>query len=213
MEESKKQKIINAGFKVFAKHEYTKASIDEIVREAEISKGSIFYYFETKLNFYIYLYEFSGTQLELIVDSPGPDGRPSYMVYTDFFERLNAIQLLKMKNTDTYPYMNQFMKRAVFESAADIREKISEINNKYTRERAMLFFQGLDYSKFKEGVDPMMVIQLLTWAAEGCANQVMQKEMLLTGSVDVIPDFNEVTQLYFEYVAMFRKNFYKDEYV
>jgi hypothetical protein len=161
----------------------------------------------------MYLYEYSGAQLEKLVDSPGPDGKPSYMAYTDFFERLNAIQLLKMESANIHPFMNQFMKKSVFDTSTEIRDLISEINNKYTRERAMLFFQGLDYSKFKEGVDPMMVIQLLTWAAEGCANQVMQKEMLRNGSIQSTPDFNEVTQLYFAYVEMFRKNFYKEEYV
>ncbi|MBP1756996.1 MAG: Transcriptional regulator, partial [Firmicutes bacterium] len=112
-----------------------------------------------------------------------------------------------------HPFMNQFMKKTVFDSSTEIRELISEVNNKYTRERAMLFFQGLDYSKFKEGVDPMMVIQLLTWAAEGSANQVLQKEMMVIGSNQISPDFNEVIQLYLTYVEMFRKNFYKEEYI
>lgn len=161
----------------------------------------------------MYLYEYSGAQLEKLVDSPCPDGKPSYMIYTDFFERLKAIQLIKMEIGNIHPFMNQFMKKTVFDSSTEIRELISEVNNKYTRERAMLFFQGLDYSKFKEGVDPMMVIQLLTWAAEGSANQVLQKEMMVIGSNQISPDFNEVIQLYLTYVEMFRKNFYKEEYI
>ena len=198
---------------MFAEHGYAKASVDEIIKEAEISKGSLFYYFQSKKNFYLYLYEYSGNQLEKLVDTPGPDGRPLYMQYTDFFERLKAIQLLKMEHSLVYPHMSNYMKRAVFDTAPVIREKISEINNKYTKERAMLFFQGLDYSKFKEGVDPMMVIQLLTWTSEGCANQVMQRGLLSDEAMKPEPDFNEVTQLYFAYVELFRKNFYRDEYV
>ncbi len=187
--------------------------MDEIVKEAEISKGSLFYYFETKQNFYMYLYEYSGEQLEKLVDSPGPDGKPTYMKYTDFFERLKAIQLLKMEHSYAYPYMYNYMKKAVFDTAPSIREQIISVNNKYTRERAMLFFEGLDYSKFKDGIDPMMVIQLLTWTSEGCVNQIMQKELLKTGSKNPTPDFNEVVQLYFTYVEMFRKNFYKVEFI
>jgi hypothetical protein len=212
LDENKKQKIINAGFKVFAAHGYVKASVDEIVKAADISKGSLFYYFESKKNFFLYLYEYSGEQLEKMVDSPGPDGKPTYMEYTDFFERLKAIQLLKMKHSMAHPHMYSYMKKAVFETAPDIKEAISEVNNKYTKERAMLFFQGLDYAKFKKGVDPMMVIQLLTWTSEGCTNQVLQTMMLKTGSTDVTPDFNEVVKLYFAYVEMFRKNFYQEEY-
>jgi AcrR family transcriptional regulator len=185
--------------------------VDEIVKAAEISKGSLFYYFESKKNFYIYLYQYCGEQMEKMVDSPGQDGKPTYMIYTDFFERLKAIQLLKMMHSNSHPHMYSYMKRAVFDTAPEVKDAISEVNNKYTRERAMLFFQGLDYSKFKEGVDPMMVIQLLTWTSEGCVNQVLQTEMLRTGSKDVTPDFDEVVKLYNAYVELYRKNFYKEE--
>lgn len=161
----------------------------------------------------MYLYEYSGGQLEKLIDSPGPDGKPTYMKYTDFFERLRAIQLLKLEHSYAYPHMYNYMKKAVFDTAPQIRERISSINNKYTKERAMLFFQGLDYSKFKDGIDPMMVIQLLTWTSEGCVNQVMQRELLMTGSKNPTPDFNEVVQLYYSYIEMFRKNFYKEEFL
>lgn len=212
LEESKKQKIINAGFKVFAEYGYAKASVDEIVKEAEISKGSLFYYFGTKQNFYIYLYEYCGELMEKVVDTPGPDGRPTYMQFTDFFDRLNAIALLKSKCNYLYPHMSNFAKKAVFDTSPAISERISAVNNKYTRERAMLFFQGLDYSKFKDGIDPMMVIQLITWTSEGCVKQVQQKE-LLKGNKNPAPDFNEVTQLYYTYVEMYRKQFYKEEFL
>lgn len=161
----------------------------------------------------MYLYEYSGEQMERLIDSPGADGKPSYMQYTDFFERLKVIQMLKSKCTLAYPYMANFMKKAVFDAAPVIKERISEVNNRYTRERAMLFLKGLDYSKFKEGIDPWMVVQLLTWTSEGCANQVLQKELLRTGSINPTPDYNEVTQLYLSYVELFRKNFYKEQYL
>ncbi|MBP1755295.1 MAG: hypothetical protein H6Q59_1693, partial [Firmicutes bacterium] len=77
----------------------------------------------------MYLYEYSGAQLEKLVDSPGPDGKPSYMIYTDFFERLKAIQLIKMEIGNIHPFMNQFMKKTVFDSSTEIRELISEVNN------------------------------------------------------------------------------------
>ena len=176
LDENKKLTIINAGFKVFAEHGYAKASIDDIVKTAGISKGSLFYYFESKKNFIKYLYEYCATRMEGIVDSPGTDGKPSYMAYTDFFERLSAIQLLKMKATTEYPHMSKFMKRIVFDSSPVVKELLTSFNTKYIQERAMLFFQGLDYSKFKEGIDPMMIIQLLTWCSEGLLDGLLQEQ-------------------------------------
>lgn len=150
--------------------------------------------------------------MEKLVDCPGPDGKPSYMVHTDFFERLKAIQLLKMKHSFEYPHMYNFMKKAVLDTSPTTKELIAKVNTKYTQERAMSFFQGLDYSKFKEGVDPMMVLQLLSWASEGCANQVLLTNKMKPGSENPSLDFNEIITLYQTYVEMFRKNFYKEEY-
>ncbi len=213
LEEAKKQKIINAGFEVFAEHGYAKASVDEIIKAADISKGSLFYYFESKKNFYLYLYHYCGEQMERLVDSPGEDGRPSYMQYTDFFERLSCIQELKAKHTADYPHMYNFMKKVVFDTSPAIRGEISKVNAKYTKERALAFFQGLDYSKFKEGIDPMMVIQLLTWISEGCANTVAMKSKLTGDTNRNDMDFSDILVMYQAYVDMLRKNFYKDEYL
>lgn len=213
LEETKKQKIINAGFQVFAEHGYAKTSVDEIIKAADISKGSLFYYFESKKNFYLYLYNYCGEQMERLIDNPGEDGNPSYMQYTDFFERLSCIQELKMKHSADYPYMYNFMKKVVFDSSPVIRGEISKVNAKYVKERAMAFYQGLDYSKFKKGIDPMMVIQLLTWISEGCANAAVMKNKLTGDSNRNEMDFKDILVTYDAYVDMLRKNFYKEEYL
>ena len=76
LNESKKQTILNAGFRIFGEYGYDKASIEAIVREAGISKGSLFYYFGSKKNFFLYLYEYSATIMKQLVDIPGDGGIP-----------------------------------------------------------------------------------------------------------------------------------------
>lgn len=213
LEESKKINIINAGFLAFAEYGYAKASVEEIVKKAGISKGSLFYYFGTKKNFLAYLYQHTATLLEQVVDNPGPEGTPTYLVYTDFFERLEAIQDLKMQANILYPHMTNFAKKIVLDTSPEAQELISSFNQKYTQERMMSFFQGLDYYKFKEGIEPMMVIQLLTWCSEGCVNQAIMESRLRPSTSEQGTDFTRIVALYKQYVAMFRNNFYKDEYL
>ncbi len=213
LDEAKKQKIINAGFQVFAEHGYAKASVDEIVKVADISKGSLFYYFESKKNFYLYLYNYCGEQMERLIDNPKVDGKPSYMQYTDFFERLSYIQEIKTKRSADYPYMYNFMKKVVFDTSPVIRSEISMVNAKYIKERAMAFYQGLDYFKFKEGIDPLMVVQLLTWISEGCANAVVMKTRLTADATQNELDFNDIMSMYRAYVDLLRRTFYKEEYL
>lgn len=212
LDEGKRQCIINAGFSVFAEYGYVKASVEDIAKLAGISKGSLFYYFKSKQNFFNYLYEYCTRIMEQVINNPGPDGVPSYMIYTDFFERFNAIQLLKIKAGLEYPQMGNFMRKIVFDSSAEAKQAINNLTGKYTAARVSEFLNGLDYSGFKEDIDPMMVVQLLIWCSEGCLTRVQQEEMAVSGP-GTPPDFEKVVTLYYQYVELFRKNFYKEEYV
>ena len=54
----KQNKIINSALAEFAKNGYTKTSINDIAKSADVSKASLFYYFNTKKELYLYLYEY-----------------------------------------------------------------------------------------------------------------------------------------------------------
>jgi len=51
----KKQRIIAAGKEEFAEHPYLKTSINNIIKKAEISKGSFYQYFDNKKDLYKYI--------------------------------------------------------------------------------------------------------------------------------------------------------------
>lgn len=213
LEEIKKQSIINAGFKVFGEYGYSKASIEEIIREAGISKGSLFYYFKSKKNFFLYLYEYCADRMKHLIDMPGPNGLPVYLEHTDFFERIEAVKEMKIRLSLLYPYMNSFMKKAAFESSAAVYDEVQRINLRLTKERTTDFFYNLDTGKFKDGIDPKMVLQLLNWCSEGCMNYVKAKNMILSGKSHNDFDFTEVLALYDTYADMIRKYFYREDYL
>ena len=54
----KKERIINAALKEFAQNGYEKASTNEIIKEAEIAKGSLFNYFNSKKELYLFLLDY-----------------------------------------------------------------------------------------------------------------------------------------------------------
>jgi AcrR family transcriptional regulator len=213
LNEAKKQAILNAGFRIFGEYGYTKASIEDIVNEAEISKGSLFYYFGSKKNFFLYLYEYSATIMKQIVDTPCENGTPKYLEKTDFFERLEDVKERKMKLSILYPYMSSYIKKAPFETSPDVYKDIQLINQRLANERMGDFFDNLDVYKFKDGVDPYMVLQLIYWCSEGVVNQIQIRNMMNPNKTHDEIDYNEVIQLYDQYVAMLRRNLYKDEYL
>ena len=56
LKKEKQDRMINGALKVFALNGYQKASTDDIVKEAEISKGLLFHYFGSKAGLYIFVY-------------------------------------------------------------------------------------------------------------------------------------------------------------
>ena len=55
--EEKKNRIIEAATKEFSQQLYEKASINQIIKEADISRGSFYQYFEDKEDLYFFLIE------------------------------------------------------------------------------------------------------------------------------------------------------------
>ena len=213
LNEAKKQAILNAGFKIFGDYGYTKASIEDIVNEAGISKGSLFYYFGSKKNYFLYLYEYAASIMKQQVDGPCENGTPKYMEKTDFFDRLEDVKERKMKLTILHPYMSNYIKKAPFEKSKDVYKDIQLINQRLSNERIVDFLDNLDLYKFKDGVNPYMVLQLIFWCSEGIVNQIQIKNLMTPNKKHDDPDYNEVIQLYDQYIAMIRENFYKDEYL
>lgn len=213
LDEKKRQAIINAGFKVFGESGYRKASMEEIAGEAGISKGSLFYYFKSKKNFYMYLYEYSAAGMKLMIDNSGDDGNPSYLKKTDFFERLEYIRNKKSKYSMSYPMVFRFMKSVVFEECPAVLNDIAKYNRSVIAERTEDFYRNLDTYKFKDNVDIRMVLQLLTWCGEGCANQTLYKQRLMNVNAAKEENFKEMITLYNSYVELIRKHFYKEEFL
>lgn len=213
LNEDKKQTILNAGFRIFGEYGYTKTSIEDIAKEAGISKGSLFYYFESKKNYFLYLYEYATSIMKEVVDIPDENGIPKYMEKTDFFERLDDIKTKKMRLTILYPYMSSFVKKAPFEAAQDVYNDIQKINQRLIHERMADFYHKIDAHKFKDGIEPFMVLQLISWCSEGVVNQIRTSNMMNPQKKSDEIDYNEFIQLYDQYVTLIRNHFYKEEYL
>src|SRR5699024_5684591 len=64
LKKEKQKTIVNASIKEFVKSGFDKASTNEIVKQAHISKGSLFNYFNSKKELYCYLISYSTQILE-----------------------------------------------------------------------------------------------------------------------------------------------------
>lgn len=197
--EEKQTRIINAAMEVFSQNEYKNASTDDICAKAGISKGSLFYYFRNKKQLYLYLYEYTVNMMsELIVDD-------HFREITDFFELLSYAAAGKSKILCKTPYILDFSVRCFYSKGEAVSPELNHINDSYMHSVWEDYFQTIDFSKFRDGADPIKLYQMLVWMADGYLHQ---KQIM------GIPfNLDELMEEFTQWMKMMRKLFYKEEYL
>lgn len=103
LKQEKQDRMVNAALKIFALNGYNHASTDDIVKEAGISKGLLFHYFDSKIGVYSFIYDYSVRFISLEISSAVDPSETSY------FEVLRQMEAAKMQVLKSYPYMYMFL--------------------------------------------------------------------------------------------------------
>lgn len=156
--------MINAALKVFALKGYKHASTDDIVREAAISKGLLFHYFDSKLGLYTFIYDYSLRYMSLEMKSTVQKSE------TDMFELLKQQEQAKIQALRGYPYMQQFLNRCMSEDVSEALLAIEDKRNTLSELYDAVFAQA-DLSKLPAGVDGAKVWKMLDYTIKGLMTQ------------------------------------------
>lgn len=155
----KQDRMMNAALKVFALNGYRHASTDDIVREAGISKGLLFHYFENKIGVYDFVYDYSVRYMKLELSMIPSTQR-------NLFELIRCVEAAHMRAMKEYPYMKLFMDRSRSE---DVSEALLCTEEK--REALAALYDDLysraDYSLFPAGVEGDKVRNMLEYTIRG----------------------------------------------
>ena len=119
LDKEKRNRILNACIKEFSEHPFSKASINRIIKHADIPRGSFYQYFENKEDCYLeVLTEIGKVKLELyqelIIDHPQENFFEKSLLMIQAIEALitkyphyHQIGLLMEKDND--PFINKLM--------------------------------------------------------------------------------------------------------
>lgn len=160
LKKEKQDRMINAALKIFALHGYRHASTDDIVKEAGISKGLLFHYFESKIGVYNFVYDYSVRYISLELKSavnPKED---------NLFEILRQMEQGKMMAMRGYPYMQQFLNETMYEDVSEALLTIEEKRNELTALYEQLLSQA-DLSLLPSTIDSQKVIHMLDYTIKG----------------------------------------------
>lgn len=189
LKKEKQDRMINAALKVFALNGYLHAGTDEIVREAGISKGLLFHYFESKLGVYSFVYEYSARYMTLELAATATSRE------TDPFTLLAQVKEAEMHAMRGYPYMVLFLRRArredVGEALLAVEEKRHDLEVCYGA-----IYERMDLSCLGKQDEAARIFKSLTLTLEG-----LLEEHFADGSFQPEMYYEECE----EYIALFQK--------
>jgi len=198
LEPEKQERIINAALREFARSGYEKASTNAIIKEANIAKGSLFNYFNSKKDLYLSLFDYVSKVIDEIYTQIDWNE-------TDLFERLKQFGLVKFKVYKKYPQAYDFLKSAAHENAPEIKPEINTVKNELVEDGLEKSYKNIDFTKFREDMDLDKIMNIITLTILGLAEQHRDK-------VESFEDIDsEVLNEFDQYFDILKQCFYKEE--
>lgn len=195
----KQKQIINAAIKEFVRNGFEKASTNEIVKRANISKGSLFNYFNSKKDLYLYLIEYSSKAIVNLNEEID-------LSETDLFKRIERVALQKFYVQQKYPQAFEFLASTKQEESVEVKDIIKQRLNPIYNQAINKLYKDIDYSKFREGVDIEKAIEILNWTMFGVGEKGL-KELF---TFDNIGRFGEkYLEEWNVYAELLKYSFYK----
>ena len=202
LEEDKRQRIINAAMHEFLGG-FKKASTDNIVREAGISKGLLFHYFGTKEKLYNFLVDYAiDTVRAEYVDLINTHQK-------DILDSIWQLSLLKQDLAYKFPSIFDFIVRVYVDGkdgpAKEQLERLHAMREKMLQE----VFARCDRSLFKDDIPADKAIEIIMMVMNGFSQQKAD----LVNKDRIGQEVKENYELYLaelkEYLDLLRKVFYK----
>lgn len=200
LDSEKQDRIINAAIKEFAQKGYDLASTNEIVKEAGISKGLLFHYFQSKKQLFFFLFDYC---YKLVADE---FYKRVDLTERDFFKRIRQAVHIKMDLQSKYPEILTFIQEAFMQDSPEIKVEFDKKKQELNAVNTGIIYDGIDLSKFRDDVDPQKILKIISWTFEKMSDEELLKAKMIPGhKIDYDKVFLEAE----EYFEVFIKCFYK----
>lgn len=198
LEPNRRDALLNAAIKEFALKGYDEASTNIIAKEAGISKALMFHYVSSKKDLFLFLCEYCGRIV-----------KEGYYDLLDFGERdlLNRLRqsyMLQVELLRKYPWILEFTQIIKDEASEEVREALESIRQE--PECFGTMFDGIDETKFRQGLDIEACKKLIYWANVGFTNDILNDIRNCRHSE---LDYGKIAEELDLYLNELRKSFYK----
>ena len=184
MPKEKQNKILNAAFKVFAQNDYKKAPMSEIAAEGDISKALLFYYFNNKLELYMYLWEKTMKLTQISVK------KHKVLETDDFFVMLERGIAAKCSLMRQFSFLYLFSMNAYYEKCPEVKEKVQKSFGFINQRSLATVLKSINPSNIREGFTVEEIYQEVLFASDGFLLQIYR-----SGKLDIDKMENDYCKL------------------
>lgn len=201
LSEDKKQRILEACILEFADKGYEKASTNAIIKEAKISKGILFHYFGNKKSLFFYIVEYC---IQFLTTE--------YRKYPlqksgDIFDRIMEFGMIKLKITHANPKISMLILHAFMNTPEGIRSEIQDMYQQLSNELMPSIFKDIDFSKFRNGVDPKKATEIVMLFIESLQHKYYKEYK--GREQELLDDVDKIMEEYKEYIEILKYGIYE----
>lgn len=181
--------IINASYEVFANNSFEKASTNDIVKKANVSRGLLYHYFTDKEELFDFLIYYT-IKIVVIDLNNNIDWNEQ-----DVFSRTRQVILLKLQILDKYPFMFDFFeKHSEKINEESVLMKTEEISPGFMDK---FYNYNLTYNFKREDTDIAMMVKVLNWTLTGVVKESLKNRK----------NIEEVLEKVDQYIAFLKNAF------
>jgi TetR/AcrR family transcriptional regulator len=169
LKSEKQNRILNAAIEEFTLNGYKHTSTDTIAKKANISKGSLFHYFRSKKDLFLYLYDYA---FDILINQ---FFEKIVINETDLLARLRHFALLRVELAMKYPHIFDFIRVAYFEEAEEVKGELALRNKEKIEFSYQKALEGVDISQFRDDIDHERAINTCLWTLVGFTKQMEKK--------------------------------------
>lgn len=170
LKKDKQDRMINGAMKVFARNGYKRASTDDMVKEAGISKGLWFHYFGNKLGLYSFIADYAVKYMNMELAAMS-NRHPE-----DYFETTLAIEKTKLSVRKLYPYIPLFLSSMEREKDEEALTVIGEYKDAYRKAR-MKAYENVTMDNFRKEVSMGVLARTLGLTLDGFLREEYEEDM------------------------------------
>ena len=199
LDDDQQYHILTTAMAVFSKHGYKQASTNRIVKAAGISKGMLYYYFDSKHSLYLsaarYAYDHFTINLldQVRLEEEG------------FIERLARLSRVKHKYFMQHPEISQFVTHMFY--ATELLEDYQQALEALRKSNLDAMYEKVDMELFRPDIDRETMMKMIRWTFDGYIREMEQHfaaEGIDFGQIDAYFDRFE------SYLGTMRTLYYKE---